>query len=410
MGDSLSDRGELGGTALGNLSGLVKSPDNRFTNGYVWSDFLGYMMLKNDKSTSLVTSSDDVYTASTNSKIFIRTFAEGGSTSHNYKKESFNLLTNEIERLLVSNLEEKRALIRSSDFRLNVTEIQKLNTLVIEWTGANDMILVNEGPSRVAADKAVAARMANLKSLIEMGYNNFLLLNLPNLSLAPRYKNGNTRDDVNDVVIYFNTLLSEKILNIKNEYPNCSIDLYDVNSVFSLVAETPQEFGLDANKIDTPLTNAPKFYTFSKEEENRYMFWDEVHPTEAMHKILSIKLSSAILALNYDFEAPKESLVQLFKEAYGINLENAQQAWCGMFTRKPSFNYLDPNLTLETIFTHAYKEKGRTLNVIQNDLGWVDRNLDNKTFNTSILEALKARESHDAEITPPQTERWQVSM
>ena len=65
----------------------------------------------------------------------------------------------------------------------------KIKTLVIEWSGANDLITVNLHPNIKTAQRAVNARIENIEKLIEQGYQHFVLINLSDLSLTPRYQN-----------------------------------------------------------------------------------------------------------------------------------------------------------------------------------------------------------------------------
>ncbi len=89
---------------------------------------------------------------------------------------------------MVSNLSEKRSLLLEDDIKHKLDSEHKSHTLVLEWSGANDLITVNSEPNIAAIHHSIASRVRNLKELIKNGYRNFTLFNLPDLSLTPYYQ------------------------------------------------------------------------------------------------------------------------------------------------------------------------------------------------------------------------------
>ncbi len=61
----------------------------------------------------------------------------------------------------------------------NVSMEDKAKTLIIEWSGANDLITVNKRPERKAVDKAIQARVANLKNWLQRAINTLCYLIYP---------------------------------------------------------------------------------------------------------------------------------------------------------------------------------------------------------------------------------------
>ena len=261
MGDSLSDRGTLNKTLLfgcipmSYVEGLEgRSPDGRFTNGMVWSDHVcaeiasdftinrakkRWHLDDTDISDAVIHgdkrilkaikesySLDDDKFINYDGKLWIRSYCAGGLTSHNY---SWNLSTSIIRffmRIIVSKLEEMRQQLFNYDKQQKISNEQKAETLIIEWSGANDLVAVNAKPSHEEADKAIAARIDNVKKLIASGYRNFVLFNLPNLSLTPRYQAlGKTeQDNAQECSLYFNEQLKKACEQLNEDYPHCSID------------------------------------------------------------------------------------------------------------------------------------------------------------------------------------------
>lgn len=142
---------------------------------------------------------------------FARTYTEGGLAAHNYRWLPTSSLSRFFTRLILPTLEEKFDKIKEDDKKAQLTAQDKAETLIIEWSGANDLITVNERPSIAEADRAIAARIKNIEALVKQGYQNFVLFNLPDLSLVPRFQaaSADERNNAHQCSVYFNTKLQE---------------------------------------------------------------------------------------------------------------------------------------------------------------------------------------------------------
>ncbi|MFZ4077089.1 MAG: SGNH/GDSL hydrolase family protein, partial [Legionellaceae bacterium] len=248
IGDSLTDRGTMARSAIAAFSGLYgKSPHGRFTNGYVWLDYFIQQMShqgqepewiqpKAPQKKSLFSINNDEYVGTQASPIFARTYCIGGMTAYDYSdvfRPGHCILNAEAK--VLQTLDGMRQEVITDDAYIERQDDEKKSTLVIEWSGANDLITINEKPTRESAQRAVEARIDNMKALIDQGYRCFVLFNLPDLSLTPRFKNGNAdlRASAADSVLYFNQHLSEKMNEIIEQYPDCKINLFDANALFT---------------------------------------------------------------------------------------------------------------------------------------------------------------------------------
>src|SRR3990167_11264202 len=90
IGDSLSDRGAMAARRLMGvipmevLSGLSsKSPDHRFTNGLVWTDYFA-SMFGTDSGFTALNFDDPTRVTTSSGETLVRTFCEGGATAHDY--------------------------------------------------------------------------------------------------------------------------------------------------------------------------------------------------------------------------------------------------------------------------------------------------------------------------------------
>lgn len=320
FGDSLSDRGLLGLDELlafgGGLTG--ESPRWRFANGFGWVDLVASFgmaeftvnefkarrkellaeldELKKEEQTGQVVRSQidtirqivaqvddndlpelftkfrEAFNLDNPREIlydgyrYIRTYAIGGATAAVWGLELDELVdepSQDISRLLLANLKQQRKQLFADDRRYGVTRKEKEETLVVDLSGANDLITVNDKPTKEIADKAIKARIENLRDLIDKGYKNFILINLPDFSLTPKFQNSNEeeRDNAHVVTEYFNTKLAEEVEQLKAEYrDDYFFDLFDINDIFVDAYEHPEKYGFDPRLLT-------QYYTQSEELE-----------------------------------------------------------------------------------------------------------------------------------------------
>lgn len=344
LGDSLSDRGAmaqrylLGFIPMRWVSGLAGvSPEGRFTNGLAWSDHIAAALaniftikrlaannrldftdiadaiLAKDKRMAMLKDAYDLdheLSVEYKGKEFIRSYNEGGLTAYNYKWHPTTSFKRFFSRLILPTLQSKREELVDYDIKHQITMERKLKTLIIEWSGANDLITVNEKPTKSEVDKAIKERMNNAKKLIEMGYRNFILINLPDLSLTPRYqlRSEKERRHAHKWSMYFNEQFELACEKLTKDHPNCFIELFDINKEFSYMHAHPEEYDLDKDKLIKPFLDSPDFQMLpnNTSPSDGYMFWDDVHPTADVHAIFAAKCC-ANYRIKFYFEEPQQA-------------------------------------------------------------------------------------------------------
>lgn len=328
MGDSLTDRGTLykeklfGFIPMSVVAGIAgTSPADRFTNGLPWSDhfiaslaneltiklFMRKKKWRNDDIADAIIDNnihmrhavDNFYNLRDDKEVdyrkseFVRCYAEGGLTSHSYKWVPSTSIKRFFTRLILSTLQQKRADLLSFDQdNPELSTIRdKAKTLIIEWTGANDLITVNKRPSMKEADKALADRIRNIEDLIEHGYRHFFLMNLPDLSLTPRYQaqSKHERENASQCSSYFNSRLVEMCAQLQRRYPDCTIEVADINSEFVRMYQNPELYQMDRSKLHQPYIKSTDFRILKNgtSPATGYMFWDDVHPTADVHAMFA---------------------------------------------------------------------------------------------------------------------------
>lgn len=204
---------------------------------------------------------DDYLGVTYHGRSWFRTFCQGGMTAHNYAWKPSTSISRFFTRIILATLDGMRRMLLDNDREIGITYQDKQETMVIEWSGANDLITVNREPSILEADNAVSARINNMRKLIHAGYRNFTLINLPDISLTPRYQALSAKKQAlaSRCTDHFNDILAKACSDMAREYPDCNINVFDINHDFKEIYHNPEQFGFEKAKLKTPYTTSKDF-------------------------------------------------------------------------------------------------------------------------------------------------------
>ncbi|WP_375505431.1 SGNH/GDSL hydrolase family protein [uncultured Nostoc sp.] len=265
FGDSLSDTGNIYNATGKTYPSSRRYFDGRFSNGPIWVDYLGDQL--GLKPTLFTTIPPTPFpTQGIN-------FAFGGASSG---------LDNAIldNRGLPGVLKQVLGFAETLQTNNQTADPNALYTL---WGGANDFLFLNPEDSTTPINNISLA----LNTLVGVGAKNILVFNLPDLGQIPAAKNGNRNPTtLSKSTSDFNLGLAETVSAL-SQNPNLniiSVDTYSLlNQASALGFTNVTESCLDREDICDPANN-------------KFLIWDDYHPTTAGHKVIADTALAAIQA------------------------------------------------------------------------------------------------------------------
>lgn len=216
----------------------------------------------------------------------------------------------------------------------NVSDPQNFYVL---WCGGNDIghaikdnaIGLVLGTASVintikASGPAAAIRMeAQIERLAESGATVFYWVDLPNLANTPSvdhylttYGMGSSEtmrarliDVMQTAAQGFNTEMAAAIARLTTKYPGITIHTFSSWAFFDDIIANAATYGFDNV---TSSATADGLGDLDKEAANKYLFWDNVHPTSHGHNLLATTILADWQAKNLVVTAPVPEITGLY--------------------------------------------------------------------------------------------------
>lgn len=237
FGDSLSDTGNAFKTTQGDSPPSPPYFRGRYSNGPVWAEYLASKLKVS-------------VTPDTN-------FAFGGATSGDSQSTPPGLLT-QVQRFKTTHSSANP------------------NALYIVWAGANDY-LGGGTDTAIPIDNIATA----VKSLAAAGAKNIAVLNLPDLGKLPGTRDTQRSAALTDLTRQHNAGLAESVNQLRPQLTSeIKITYVDVNALFNQAIANPEKYGFE-NATQACLSQGSRC-----KNPDKYVFWDDIHPTTAAHKLL----------------------------------------------------------------------------------------------------------------------------
>lgn len=258
IGDSLSDsEGRMKSKTFGIMLSSKQYHDGRFTNGFVWPDFISSPAYLNKELVN---------------------YAEGGAVAAKYSKLNPTFW-------FISNMERQ---IKKHDF--------KSDDLVILALGSNDYMTFNKQDTQ----KVVRCYEKQITKLIEdKKVKHILVTGIADYSKTPYAQKQDEayRTSNSALASEHNASLSQKIAALAERYKaeGVNIQFFDFDNQFTELLDKADEIGYDTHTANS--VGYVDLYGTSKafDPAHRHVFHDEVHPSQEVHQMLASRMSDYIV-------------------------------------------------------------------------------------------------------------------
>lgn len=160
-------------------------------------------------------------------------------------------------------------------------------SLFVVWGGPNDFFI---NPSAATANDAVVNMFSHVLVLYAIGARNFLVPNMPDLSLAPfaLALPAVQRAELHALSAGYNAGLAS-MLDMFALFPGNRVVRYDAFAFLNGVTADPAAYGL--TNVTNPCFD-PAFGMCGVPDE--YLYWDAAHPTTRAHQLLGDEFYAAL--------------------------------------------------------------------------------------------------------------------
>jgi phospholipase/lecithinase/hemolysin len=298
FGDSLSDTGNVFDFTAGNIPPSPPYFEGRFSNGLIWIDYLAEDLGLNPTTYADIILGGTAPTEGVN-------FAFGGATTGEDNTVS----------LTFPGLPDLPALQDQIGlFTENFSTTADTEALYIIWAGANDY-LPTEGTFEPFTNSTESINnLSNaITSLAEVGAENIMVVNLPNLGDTPVAFNANLAEP--GTVERLNALSEEHNTALAAEIDELSLSLasdvnlisFDLNALFTAVTNNPEQFDF------TNITEGCLLVGCTNPDE--FLFWDAQHVTTTANQLIADAALEALEAPSVP--EPASNLAILALGAFG---------------------------------------------------------------------------------------------
>jgi phospholipase/lecithinase/hemolysin len=270
FGDSLSDTGNIYNATNQTFPQSPPYFEGRFSNGPIWVDYLGDQL---GLKPTLLTDVNFTTIPPTPIPTQGINFAFGGASSGFDNAVSPN---QNLPGVL------KQVLSFAGTLQAN-NQTANPDALYTLWGGANDFFFLNPQDSATPISNISLA----LNTLVGAGAKNILVFNLPDLGQAPGAKiEGRNPTTLSKSTSEFNFGLAQTVSYL-NQNPNLNIISIDTNSLFNQASA----FGF-TNLTESCLSRLD----ICNPGNNKFLFWDDFHPTTTAHQVIAETALAAIEA------------------------------------------------------------------------------------------------------------------
>jgi phospholipase/lecithinase/hemolysin len=270
FGDSLSDAGNLFSESAGTIP-LAPYVDGHFSNGPTWVEDLS-QMLGLGPMKPFLTSNDGTNYAFGG--------AQTGTTDINPPNPSSPIHIDLPDQIVAYDLLNPVP-VKGALYTLDIGANDIMNALA-EFVGGK----ISLPEVQTVVSQAESNTIDSVKDLVGLGAQSLLYYEVPNLGLTPRFDGTGLQDLASSLAESFNAEVLMGLAGLKSDGLKVfTLDTYDL---LGEIKADPSGFGF-TNVSDPCWTgsftdpNSGTLCSANVDDQNQYLFWDDVHPTAAGH-------------------------------------------------------------------------------------------------------------------------------
>lgn len=177
------------------------------------------------------------------------------------------------------------------------THVPMDDTLFIIDAAYFDLVDVLSGQDALTVISGMTDSIAaNIDTLYGCGARNLLLAFIPPLESSPIVPVPPDPTQPSGSAIYNYVFLQAMLQTFANEPYNMNVSHVDFFAFFTAMLMAPDAFGL-SNITDTCVTFGVTRGAFCKNRDE-YLFWDPLHPTKKVHRLMAAEALAAVPALD----------------------------------------------------------------------------------------------------------------
>ena len=303
---------------------------HHFSNGKVWNERVAEKFGLNLKDET---------------EFYNNAFGGSWAATYDHQLTTWNLIRHPIwslENLVEGKLIPPSLGLEVQGYLMNFGQA-KDDALYFIFSGGNDYLNMlnfedNYNPKYMSdyVDYVVSGIIYSAEKLIGAGAKHIAILGVPDIGLTPRFNRTTDHAVLTRASDLHNQRLKEAVTKLEGKYPEVSFTYVDVKEIFERLFDKAKEYGVTNITdpcVDIPLpgfaftAQSPYYKAFKNnfileyvqymhvkdsqgmlhanymqcDSPSSYAFWDIVHPSAKVHKVLGDEVAVALAKNGYQF-------------------------------------------------------------------------------------------------------------
>ncbi|WP_169337007.1 SGNH/GDSL hydrolase family protein [Algicola sagamiensis] len=176
------------------------------------------------------------------------------------------------------------------DYLALYSSFQGVDWITIQG-GINNLWYSTYGSLSQTSQEAAEQYLENIRKMLAHDAKHILVMNLPDISISPAFSP--VKEKAGAYVASFNQTLNMGLIQIQLDYPDAQVAVLDAYQIIQAIDEAVQVNGIYENRrlrlhiMDSRNAAWNNRTGEIAQSPNDYLFWDSIHPTTAVHRLLA---------------------------------------------------------------------------------------------------------------------------